>query len=131
MSADGVTDKSLGELVASLTEDARTLARGEVELAKAELSETAKRSGTGVGLLGGAGLLGLLALVLLSIAAAYGLVAAGLHPAWAFLIVAVVYLLIAAVLVLVGQRLLKKASKGPERTIEAAREAQRALRGST
>ncbi len=127
MSVDGVTDKSLGELVASMTEDARALVRGEVELAKAELAEVAKRSGTGVGLFGGAGVLAHLALVLLAVAAAFGLVAAGLHPGWAFLIVAVVVLLIAGLCALIGNNLIKKASKGPQRTVESVRESQRAL----
>ena len=51
---------------------------------------------------GCAAFLGLLAVILLSIAAAYGLTALGLHPAMAFLIVAGGYLLMRRALVLVG-----------------------------
>jgi hypothetical protein len=53
--------------------------------------------------------------------------ALGLHPALAFLIVAVLYLLIAGVLVLVGKRMLGKA-KGPQRAIETAKESVEALK---
>ena len=76
---------------------------------------------------GAAVFLVLLAIVLLSIAAGYGLVAAGLDPAIAFLIIAGVYLLIAAILVLVGVRQMKKA-KGPERAIETSKESVETLK---
>jgi hypothetical protein len=69
----------------------------------------------------------LLAIILLSIAAAYGLSALGLHPALAFLIVAFVYLLVAGVLVLVGKRLLGRA-KPPQRAIETSKESVEALK---
>jgi threonine/homoserine/homoserine lactone efflux protein len=74
-----------------------------------------------------AAFLALLAVILLSIAAAYGVTALGLHPAWAFLIVAGFYLLIGAVLAFVGMRALKSA-KGPQRTIETSKESVEALK---
>ncbi len=60
---------------------------------------------------------------MLSIAAGYGLVAAGLHPAISFLIVAGAYLLIAAISAYVGMRNLRKAGR-PERTIHSIEEAK-------
>ena len=60
-------------------------------------------------------------IILLSIAAAYGLVALGLHPGWAFLIVAGAYLLVAAVLGLVGKRAVGKVG-APERTIRTSKD---------
>ena len=60
---------------------------------------------------GAAGFLALLAVVLLSIAAAYGLVALGLHPGWAFLIVAVVYLLVAGILAWSARRSVAKSTR--------------------
>jgi len=56
-----------------------------------------------------------------------GLTALGLHPALAFVIVAVVYLLVAAVLALVGRRQLGKA-KGPRRTIETSKKSVETLK---
>jgi uncharacterized membrane protein YqjE len=106
---------TLSDLVRTAAADGATIVRSQIELAKAEMRETAQRTGKGAGLLGGAALLALTAWFLLSVGAAFGLVAAGL-PVWAaLLIVAVVYLLIAAVLGLLGRRELNRA-KPLERT---------------
>jgi hypothetical protein len=117
----GNTEQTLGALVVNASRDLSALVRSEIELAKAELRAEAKNGAAGAGMFGAAGFLGLLAVVLLSIAAAYGLVALGLHPAWAFLIVAAVYLLVAAVLVLVGKRAVSKVGP-PERTIRTSKD---------
>jgi hypothetical protein len=74
-----------------------------------------------------AAFLALLAVILLSIAAAYALTAAGLHPAVAFLVVAGAFLLIGATLVLIGMRALKSA-KAPQRTIDSAKESVEVLK---
>jgi hypothetical protein len=120
-------EPTVGQLVANASRDLSNLVRSELELAKTELKKTAVAAGTGAGLFGGAAFLALLAIILLSIAAAYGVNALGLHPALAFLIVAVLYLLIAAVLVLVGKRMLGKA-KGPQRAIVTSKESVEALK---
>jgi membrane protein implicated in regulation of membrane protease activity len=80
-----------------------------------------KNVATGGAMFGAAGFVAVLAVILLSIAAAYGLVAAGLHPGWAFLIVAVVYLLAAVVLALMGKQAVAKVGP-PERTIRTSKE---------
>jgi hypothetical protein len=108
-------EPTVGQLVVQAQREFAAVVRGEVELAKAELKDSAAAAGRGAGMFGAAGFLGVVAFVLLSIAAAYGLVAAGLHPALAFLVVAGVYLLVALVLVLVGRSQLRKISP-PERT---------------
>jgi hypothetical protein len=120
-------EPTVGQLVANASRDLSSLVRSELELAKTELKKTAIAAGTGAGMFGAAGFLALLAIILLSIAAAYGVSALGLHPALSFLIVAVVYLLIGAALVLVGKRLIGKA-KGPERAIETSKESVEALK---
>lgn len=120
-------EPTVGQLVANASRDLSSLVRSEIELAKVELKSTAVAAGTGAGMFGGAAFLALLAVVLLSIAAAYGLSALGLHPAVSFLIVAVLYLLIAAALILIGKRQLAKA-KGPERAIETSKESVEALK---
>jgi hypothetical protein len=121
------SEPTVGQLVANASKDLSNLVRSEVELAKTELKKTAVAAGTGAGMFAAAAFLALLAIILLSIAAAYGLTAAGLHPAWAFLIVAGFYLLIGAVLVFVGMRTLKSA-KGPQRAIETSKESVEALK---
>jgi hypothetical protein len=75
----------------------------------------------GGALFGAAALVSALALPLLLIAAAYGLVAAGLPRAVAFLIVAAVLLLLAGVLALFGKRAVSKVGP-PERTIRTAKD---------
>ena len=112
-------ERTLGQLVAQASDDLSGIVRAEIALAKAELRGDVKNAALGGGLFGAAGYLGLLASILLVIAAAYGLVAAGLAPWLAFLIVAVVLLLIAGVLALVGKSRLSKLGP-PERTIRNA-----------
>ncbi|GAA1113078.1 phage holin family protein [Kribbella jejuensis] len=126
MSMNG-DEPTVGQLVANVSKELSSLVRSEVELAKTELKKTAVAAGTGAGMFAGAGFLALLAVILLCISAAYGLVAAGLHPAIAFLIVAGAFLLIGAVLVLIGIRALKSA-KGPTRTIETSKESVEVLK---
>jgi membrane protein implicated in regulation of membrane protease activity len=70
---------------------------------------------------GAAAFLGVLALILLLFAAAYGLVAAGLDASIAFLLVAVLLLVIAGVLALVGKKAVAKVGP-PERTIRTGKE---------
>lgn len=97
------SDASIGALVAGIQQDLTALVRGQIELAKAELRESAARAGVGAGLIAAAAFLVLLAVVLISVALAYGLVALGLHPGWAFLIVAVFYILLAVLLGLLAR----------------------------
>jgi Flp pilus assembly protein TadB len=115
------SDETLGALLAAASRDMSTLVRGELELAKAELRDDVKNGAQAGAMFGAAGFLSVLAVILLSIAAAYGLVAAGLHPAVAFLVVAGVYLLVAVVLGLVGKRVISRLGP-PERTIRTSKE---------
>lgn len=114
-------EQTVGQLVAAASRDLSTLIHSEIELAKAELRADAKAAGRGGAMLGIAGFLGVLVVILLSIAAAFGLAALGLHEAVAFLIVAVVYLLVAGALAFVGIKAVKMV-KPPERSIRAAKE---------
>lgn len=87
--------QSLGDLVALAAKDISQLVRYEIELAKNELRGDVRRVGTATMLSGMAAFVGCLVLVLLSFAAAYGLVAAGIRTWAAFLIVAGAYVLLA------------------------------------
>lgn len=126
--ADG---RSLGQLVASATRDLSALIRGEIALAKAELKQSATAVGKGAGMFGAAAILAFIAVLMLSTAAAYGFVAAGLHPAVGFVIVGGAWLLLAGLLVYAGLRSVRKA-RPPERTIHSLEEARRIVsRGNT
>ena len=114
-------EQSLGQLFAEASRDLSRLVHDEIELAKSEIRRDVKNVATGGAMFGAAGFVAVLAVILLSIAAAYGLVAAGLHPGWAFLIVAVLYLLAAVVFVLIGKQAVSKVGP-PERTIRTSKE---------
>ncbi len=125
---DRDTDPTIGALVVGASRDISTLVSKEIELAKSELKVSIKHGGTGAGLFAGAAFLGLLAIIMLSIAFAYFLHMTGLDLAWCFLIVFGVYLLIAAILALIGIRQVKQV-KAPERAISQGREIPAALKG--
>lgn len=118
---DDTSGKSLGELVATATKDLSVLVSQEVALAKAELKKEAAAAGKGAGMLGGAGFLGLFALIFLSIAAAYAISWFGIGLGWGFFVVGMVYLLLAAVLALLGRSQLKKVG-APEKTIATVKD---------
>ncbi len=104
---------SLGELLGDVTRDLSTLMRQEVELAKAELKQSATKAGKGGGMLAGAGVAGHFVLVFLSLALMFGLGA--LMPlGWAAVIVAVIWGIIAAVLASKGRKELKQVQGLPQ-----------------
>ena len=115
------TDASLGELVASATKDLSSLLRQEVELAKVEIKRDIAAAGKGAGMFGGAGFAGFLAIIFLSISAAYGISSFGVPLGCGFFAVGVIYLLAAAVLALTGKKSLKKIG-APEKTIETLKD---------
>lgn len=123
------SDQTLGGLIATAFKDVSALVRGTLELAKAELRDDVKRVAVGAATLAAVAFFGVLIVILLSIAAAYGLVGLGLAPGWAFLIVAGAYILVAAILALIGIRALRRI-RPPERTIRMAKEIPQALRPS-
>jgi hypothetical protein len=127
MSANGRahTDQSIGQLVSGVTSDVSSLVRLEIELAKSEVQAQVKQGAVGGAFAAIAGFLALLAIIMLSIAAALGL--ATVMPGWAaFLVVAGAYLLIAALLVLLGVRKFKRL-KGPKRASAALAETKEVL----
>jgi len=107
----------LGDLLGGVTRDISTLFRQEVELAKAELTESAKQAGKGAGLFGGAAVAGLFALLFLTIAVWWA-IGYAIGNAWSALIVTVVYAIIAAVLFVRGRAKLKTV-RGAPRTVDS------------
>jgi hypothetical protein len=120
--SDDLYDRSLGELLKQLSEQTTRLVHQELELAKAELTQKGKQAGAGAGMFGGAGAIGLAALGALT--ACFILALNAIMPAWlAALLVAVVYGIIAFVLVKQGQAKMKAAGPlVPEQTIETVKE---------
>ena len=118
--APGPDESSIGALVQSAMADVSTLIRSEVELAKTEISRSAKKAGVSVALFAVAGVLlafaGIYFFVMIAEALALVL------PRWAaYGIVTLFLLIVAGLAALVGRRMLKKLDK-PERTMESLRE---------
>ncbi|GGU35462.1 membrane protein [Nocardioides albus] len=109
----------MGELVSRLSDEVSGLVRGELELARLELTEKAKHTGKGAGAFGAAGLLALYGLGVLIATAILAL--SLVLDAWlAALLVGVVILAIAGIVALLGK---KQVSEGaplkPERATES------------
>ena len=114
-------DQSLGELFSRLSGDLSALLRDEVQLAKVELTDSAKEAARAGGMLGAAVFAGYMAIVLLSLALAWGLTE--LIPIGAaFLIVGLIWVAGGAVLYVTGRQRLKAAELKPEQTIETMQE---------
>ena len=114
-------EPTIGKLVADASRDVSSLVRSEIALAKSELKVSVKAGGIGAALFAVAALLGVLAVIMLSVAIAYFIHMTGLDLAWCFLIVFVLYLLLAGILALVGVKKVKQV-KAPERAIHQAQE---------
>ena len=96
-------DASVTELLGELAGQMSTLFRQELELAKVETKEEAKRAGTAAAMFGGAGVAAWIGLLLASMAIAW-LLDQGLNTALSFAIVAAVWLVVAVVLAVRGRR---------------------------
>jgi len=114
-------DRSLGELVAQLSSDFSELVSTQLELAKAEIKEEVQRAGKGAGLLTGGGVAAHLAILLLSLAAAWGLSEA-MPTGFAFLIVGLVWAAVAGALVLSGRNQFRSVHPVPEQTKQSIKE---------
>jgi uncharacterized membrane protein YqjE len=121
-SGQDLREHSMGDLFKQLSDDLSTLVHQELALARAEMTEKGKRAGLGLGMFGGAGLLGFLAAISLTICIIAAL--ATQMKVWlAALIVTVIYAAIAAVLALQGRDRVAEASPPvPEQTVETVKE---------
>lgn len=118
--ASHTNEQSLSELLSAVTGELAVLFRKEVELAKVETSEQVSRAVKAGAMLGAAGVVAFLALMLLAWAAAWGL-AEVLPTGFAFLIVGVVFLVTAAVLGSSGKRKMASVSPVPDQTVATLR----------
>ena len=128
-SQEELRDHSTGDLVKQLSQQVSTLVRQEVELAKVEMGEKGKKAGVGIGMFGGAGIAGLLALG--SLTAFLILVLDLAMPAWAAaLIVTALWAVAAGVLALQAREKVKEVGKPiPEQTAESVKEDVEWLKG--
>ena len=121
----GVNDpdepRSLGAIVSDISADLSTLVRQEMELARTELKQEARRVGKGAGMFGGAGVAGHLTLWFLSLALVY-LLDNWMPVELAALIVGVVWGVVAAVLAMQGRKEMKEADPQLPKTQQSLKE---------
>ena len=119
--------RSLGEVMGDLTRNVSTLLQQEVALAKAELSQSGKRAGKGIGLFAGAAIAGILFLVFLSVSAWWGL-GQFIGNEWSALVVAAIWVIIAIVLAVAGKKEMQRI-RGLPTTTETLGKVPNALKG--
>lgn len=120
--SNDLRERPVGELLKQLSQETTTLVKQELELAKAEMAEKGKQAGTGVGLFGGAGVTGLLALIALTLTLIYALGTA-MEDWIAALVVTVLWAAVAGVLALTGKKKVQEAGPPvPEQTVETVKE---------
>jgi uncharacterized membrane protein YqjE len=123
-------DKSLGDLAGELASEFSELVKTHVELAKWELRQDVRQAARAGAMLGGGAVAALIALFMISMAAAWGL-AEVMAPGWAFLIVSLLWALAAAVLILVGKQQISTMEPGPRATAEELQEDKQWLKHQT
>src|SRR3982751_3569645 len=132
--ADGPTppdsaEKQLGDIVADVTAKANLLVKQEIELAKAEVAQKAKRLGAGAGLIPVAGAFLLFFLLFFLHMLSIGFsdwVDLGWWVGYAW--VCVLLLVFAAILALIARRLFKKVSPPvPQMAIDEAKKTRAAI----
>jgi hypothetical protein len=106
-----LNQRSLGELVATLSRDLALLVHQEIELVKTELKTGLLKGAAAAGGLVAALVFLLLAAPIVSIAAALGIHALGVTLGWSFLIVGGVYVAGALLAAAVGVMALRRVSK--------------------
>jgi hypothetical protein len=120
--------RSVGELLGDITTDLSTLMRQEMDLAKAELRETADHAKVGGAMFGGAAVAGQLALLFLSLAlwwALGDLIGLG----WSALVVGLLWAVVAGVLAAAGRARLRRMTPVAQRTIDTTKNIPDALKG--
>jgi len=122
------SDPTIGRLVTDASRDISTLISQQIELTKTELKVSVKAGGMGVAFFAAAGFFAVMALIMLSVAIAYFINwnGRGLALHWAFLIVFGFYLLVTAILAMLGVKKVKKV-KAPEHSIQQIQETKALL----
>ena len=121
--------RSVGEVLGDITADLSTLLRQEVELAKAELRETADHAKAAGGMFAGAGVAGHLALIFLSLAVWWALGDALDSLGWSALIVGLLWAVAAGVMAAMGRTRMKRVTPLAPKTVQTTKDIPEALKG--
>jgi len=117
---DETDEQPIGQLFSELSNNLQQLMRKEVELAKVEATEQAKRAGKAGAMFGATALLGFFGLLLLFFAASFGL-ATVIPTGLAFLAVGLLCLVIAGLCLVQARKNLAKI-RPPQQTVETLKQ---------
>jgi protein-S-isoprenylcysteine O-methyltransferase Ste14 len=125
----GSADKQLGDIVGDVTTKASLLVKEEIELAKAEISQKAKRLGVGAGLIAVAGVFMVFFLIFFLHMLAIGFSDwFDLRPWVGYAMVCILLLVFAVILALVARKMFKKGSPPvPQMAIDEAKKTRAAI----
>jgi formate hydrogenlyase subunit 4 len=115
-------ERSLGALFAELAQETSTLVRQEVQLAKAELTQSATEIGQAMGFMVVAGAIAYAGFLALLAAVILGLWYAGLTGWTAALLVGLVVIAISVMLIQRARAMLNAANLAPRKTVESLKE---------
>jgi len=121
--ADRNGTESLGTLVTGIVADLQEVVRGEVQLAKTELTEDVSKLGKGIASIAVGALIALVGFIFLMLGVTY-LLNKSLEMWISAGIVGVVLLIIGIIAALAGKKTLSAASMKPDKTIESLKEDQ-------
>lgn len=122
-------DASLAELITRLTSQTSSLVRQEIDLAKVEIKDDVRKAGAAGGMFGGAAYAAHMAMIAIVMFAGFGLGALFDGRAWlGFLIVALVFLPVAAVLAAQGKKKMDRATPPAEQTRESIQDTAQYLK---
>jgi hypothetical protein len=114
-------ERSLGDLFSELSEESSRLVRQEIALAKAEITDSARRVGKDVGMIAAGGVIAYAGFIVFL--GALAILLAGVMPLWlSTLLVGVIVIAVGAGLVMKGRADLHRAELAPRQTIETLRE---------
>ncbi|HMJ34228.1 MAG TPA: phage holin family protein [Baekduia sp.] len=119
--SEELRERPVGELLKQLSEETSNLVKQELTLARAELEQQGRRAGVGAGMLGGAGVAGLLTLGSLT-AMLVALLDTAMATWLAALILTVVWGAVAGVLALQGRNKITEATPPAPQTVETVKE---------
>lgn len=120
--APDVSNVGVGEILRGVTADLSKLVNQEIELAKLEIRQEAKKAGKIAGAFGGAGAAGYFAVLFLSLTLMFLLASAFDSYTWGAFVVFLLWAIVGAVLFLRARALSKTLNPVPETTVQTLKE---------
>lgn len=113
--------RSLGQIFKELTADLSTLFRSEIALLKLEVKDTVTNLSGGIGLFAGAAVVALFGIAFLFVTITLGLIALGLYPWAAALVITLLLFAVAGLLAFFGKKKIEQVTFVPNESVQQIR----------